>query len=114
MSDQIAATPDQPADGESPQTASGINIIPAVVPIQHLPAAAEAREQLFRAIASEAQAIGAVEPRGQNAQALETLARAYTLLTTRSPVLVDEKTAERVGVSGKLMDVDILADVDIL
>ncbi|MER0484600.1 hypothetical protein ABR737_40815 [Streptomyces sp. Edi2] len=53
---------------------------PPVITVREVPAAADAREALLKAIAAEAQAV-TDQQAGQAAPALETLARAYALLT---------------------------------
>ncbi|MFE2326688.1 hypothetical protein ACFXD5_22635 [Streptomyces sp. NPDC059385] len=47
--------------------------------VPQTPAAADAREELLKAIASEATAISTSKEKGKSADALETLARAYAL-----------------------------------
>lgn len=53
--------------------------------IPQTPAAADAREELLKAIASEATAISTGKEKGKSAAALEALARAYTLVATGQP-----------------------------
>ncbi|MGH3669040.1 MAG: hypothetical protein ACRDSH_00145, partial [Pseudonocardiaceae bacterium] len=61
-------------------TETGIQQIPAVIKVREVPTAAEAREKLLQAIAAEAQAITDNASQG-SAAALESLARAYALVT---------------------------------
>ncbi|MGY5309587.1 hypothetical protein [Nocardia gipuzkoensis] len=61
---------------------NGIQQIPITIPAPELPVpAVDARDALLAAIAAEAQAITAKQS-GKGAEALEVLARAYTLVAT--------------------------------
>ncbi|GAA1391273.1 hypothetical protein GCM10009639_20970 [Kitasatospora putterlickiae] len=77
-------------------TDEGIRQIPLVVaeraPLS--PAGAQAREQLLAAIGSEAQAVAERNP-GHGAEALETLARAYALVTAGAPGVEPLVTTQR-------------------
>lgn len=64
-----------------PAETTEVQQIPLTIAASELPSAAiEARDQLLAAIAAEAQAITARQS-GNGAEALEALARAYTLMT---------------------------------
>ena len=57
-------------------TDAGVQQTPTIIKIREVPAAAEAREKLLRAIAAEAQEI-TDKPTGQASGVLESIARAY-------------------------------------
>ncbi|MFD9302233.1 hypothetical protein ACFWCB_06000 [Streptomyces sp. NPDC060048] len=61
-------------------TDEGIQQIPAVIEVTEVPAAADARDALLRAIGAEAQLVADQFP-GQASTALGELARAYALVT---------------------------------
>ncbi|QIS21390.1 hypothetical protein [Nocardia terpenica] len=65
--------------------------------VPELPSAAvDARDQLLAAVAAEAQALTAKQS-GKCAEALETLARAFTLLTSGSPAVAPASRNLTVG-----------------
>jgi len=64
-------------------TDAGVQQIPTTIKLREVPAAVEAREKLLQAIAAEAQKI-TDKPTEQASHALETLARAYALVTSGS------------------------------
>ncbi|MGH3814014.1 MAG: hypothetical protein ACRDUV_16435 [Pseudonocardiaceae bacterium] len=66
-------------------TDAGIQQIPATIRVREIPAAVEAREKLLQAIAAEAQVI-TDKFTGQSSVALESLARAYALVTGATAV----------------------------
>ncbi|MEV3987204.1 hypothetical protein [Nonomuraea sp. NPDC049758] len=61
--------------------------IPAVITVREVPAAAEARDALLKAITAQATAI-ADGHQGQASTALEELARAYALVTSGATAVV--------------------------
>ncbi|MFC8583655.1 hypothetical protein ACFUGD_03620 [Streptomyces sp. NPDC057217] len=69
--------------GES--QSEGIQQIPAQINLNEVPAAADTRDILLKAIGSEAQHVADKFP-GQAAAALEQLAHAYALVTGPTPV----------------------------
>ncbi|MFF1498195.1 hypothetical protein [Streptomyces sp. NPDC058304] len=84
---ESSPTPVQPQDTASSE---GKQDVPAPVglvltAVPQSPAATEAREALLKAIASEANSIAKAKDKTQSATALETLARAYPLVTTAAP-----------------------------
>lgn len=85
MSDAVTEPAKGPADADVPQ-------IPNVISVREVPAAADAREALLKAIATEAQALTA-QHTGQAAPALETLARAYAAVTGSTTVVAPASEA---------------------
>ncbi|MFD6182888.1 hypothetical protein [Streptomyces goshikiensis] len=84
---ESSPTPDQPQDTASSEgkrdAPAPVGLVLTAVP--QSPAAAEAREALLKAIAREADSIAKAKDKTQSAAALESLARAYTLVTTAAP-----------------------------
>ncbi|MFF4104353.1 hypothetical protein [Streptomyces sp. NPDC001903] len=73
---------DQPATIEEQSGVSdGVQQIPAAVTVTEVPAAADARDALLRAIGAEAQLV-VEKSAGQAASALVELARAYALVAS--------------------------------
>jgi hypothetical protein len=89
-------------DGEQPVPEEVGRLVLTAVP--QTPAAEEAREALLKAITSEATAIAKAKDKDKahSADALEALARAYTLVTTGAP-----SAAAVAGSSGLSLDVDV-------
>ncbi|MEV8529001.1 hypothetical protein AB0451_33425 [Streptomyces sp. NPDC052000] len=73
-----SASPEESAEATAGE---GIQQIPIVMSVTELPAVADARDALLRAISQEAQNATDKFP-GQASKALEELARAYALVTT--------------------------------
>ncbi|WP_406187881.1 hypothetical protein [Streptomyces sp. NBC_01006] len=73
-----SASPEESAEATAGE---GIQQIPIVMSVTELPAVADARDALLRAIGQEAQNATDKFP-GQASKALEELARAYALVTT--------------------------------
>ncbi|WCD90976.1 hypothetical protein KPP03845_107405 [Streptomyces xanthophaeus] len=67
----------------------------AVTAAPQSPAADDAREELLKAIASEATAISTGKEKGKSAAALEALARAYSLVATGQPQIQPQSIATR-------------------
>ncbi|WP_369780175.1 hypothetical protein [Streptomyces sp. R33] len=81
------------SNGEQPAPA-GSGLVLTSVPQTR---AADAREELLKAIASEATAISAAKDKGKSSAALEALARAYTLVATGQPQAINAPVATRAG-----------------
>ncbi len=90
-----SASPEESAEATAEATADeGIQQIPIVMSVTELPAVADARDALLRAIGQEAQNLTDKFP-GQASKALEELARAYALVTTDTTSVVGTTPAIR-------------------
>lgn len=90
-----SATPEESAEATAEATADeGIQQIPIVMSVTELPAVADTRDALLRAIGQEAQNLTDKFP-GQASKALEELARAYALVTTDTTSVVGTTPAIR-------------------
>ncbi|WP_328925546.1 hypothetical protein OG429_13405 [Streptomyces sp. NBC_00190] len=102
-----SASPEESAEATAGE---GIQQIPIVMSVTELPAVADARDALLRAIGQEAQNLTDKFP-GQASKALEELARAYALVTTNTTSVVGTTPAVQSRMDDARSSIHITADV---